>query len=253
MSSVPDSWLSHVESIKKLFNLQPIPSYVSRDSVAKQIKCKLAGIFDRFWLDQINQTNIGSDGIDHNKLRFYKTLKSSFKTEPYVDLVHNRNQRSNLTRIRISAHSLEVERLRYQTPAVPYCDRYCRYCTEQVPGNEAHFLMFCSTFLNKRQCFLGKLKSLNSKFSNLSSDDLIKSILCPTTNQSAKLVNKYIAIMFKARKNIDEGTHVSNLTFPPHVEFYNCPDVSLDDSSSLSTSFSSVSLSSESLLQSDTD
>ena len=66
-------------------------------------------------------------------------------------------------------------------------------------------------------------------------------------------MNKYMTIMLKARKNIDDGTHVSNLTFPPHVEFYNCPDVSLDDSSSLYTSFSSISLSSESLLQSDTE
>ena len=253
MSSVPDSWLSRVENIKTLFSLQSIPSYVSHNSVAKQIKCKLNGIFDRFWLDQINQANIGNDGIDHNKLRFYKTIKSCFKTEPYIDLVHNRNQRCNLTRIRISAHSLEVERLRYHTPAVPYCDRYCRYCTELVPGNEAHFLMFCPTFLNKRQCFLGKLKSLNPKCSNLCCDDLIKSILCPTTTQSAKLVNKYITIMLKARKNIDEGTHVSNLTFPPNVEHYNYPDVSFDVSSSLNSSFSSISLSSESLLQSDTD
>ena len=147
----------------------------------------------------------------------------------------------NLTRIRIPAHSLEVKRLRYQTPAVPYCDRYCRYCTEQVPGNEAHFLMVCPTFLNKRQCFLGKSKSLNPKFSNLCCDDLVKSILCPTTTQSAKLLNKYITILLKARKNIDEGTHVLNLTFPPNVEHYNCPDNSFDDSSSLKSSFSSIS------------
>ena len=111
MLQVPDSWVSRVESIKNLIKLQSIPGYISGDSVAKRIKCKLNGIFDRFWLDQINQPNIGSDNIDHNKLRFYKTFKTCFKAEPYVELVQNRNQRSNLTRMRTSANSLEIEPL----------------------------------------------------------------------------------------------------------------------------------------------
>ena len=90
--------------------------------------------------------------------------------------------------------------------------------------------MFCDTFLNKRQCFLGKIGSLFPAFSNLSTDDIIKFILCPTTPQSTRLVNKYISIKIKARDNIDDGIHVSNLTFPPHVENYTCHDVSLDES-----------------------
>ena len=57
MLQVPDSWVSRVESIKNLINLQSIPEYISGDSVAKRIKCKLNGIFDRFWLDKINQIN----------------------------------------------------------------------------------------------------------------------------------------------------------------------------------------------------
>ena len=78
--------------------------------------------------------------------------------------------------------------------------------------------MLCETFMNQRNCFLEKLKSLNPSVSNLSFENLVKTMLGPTTTQSAKLVNKYIAIMMCARKNIDDGLHVSNLTFPPHVE-----------------------------------
>ena len=110
--------------------------------------------------------------------------------------------------------------------------------------------MFCDTFMNQRQCFIGKLKSLNPAVSNLNPVDLIKSMLCPTTTQSAKLVNKYITIMMRARRNIDEGLHMSNLTFPPHVKNYSCPDISLNMSFSSS---SSESLSSESILDSDID
>ena len=85
----------------------------------------------------------------------------------------------------------------------------------------------------------------------MSFNDLIKSMLCPTSVQSAKLVNKYISIMNKARKNIDEGLHVSNLTFPPHVEFYNFPDVTLDDS--FVSCSSSSTLSSDSFSEIETD
>jgi hypothetical protein len=240
-----------VQQIKSLFNLANIPSYVSAGSVSTQIKGKLNSIFERFWLEQINQIKIGNDNNDHNKLRFYKTIKNCFKTEPYIDMINNRNQRSNLTRIRTSAHSLEVELFRYKVPPVPYSERYCRYCTMQVPGSEMHFLKFCETFVNQRQCFIGKLSSLNPTILNMNPTDQVKTMLCPTTPKATKLINKYIAIMLKARDNIDSGDHVSNLTFPPHVENYVCPDMSLDDSHS--TFSSSSSFASESDIESDTE
>ena len=72
MSETDDSWRSRIDKIKKILNLNLNPSYVSPVSVAKQIKSKLSSLFDRFWLDEINATNIGSDGEDRNKHRFYK-------------------------------------------------------------------------------------------------------------------------------------------------------------------------------------
>ena len=68
---------------------------VSPDSVSLQIKTKINSSFDRFWLAQRNEIRIGDDNQDHNKFRFYKTMKTCFKTEPFIDLVSNRNQRSN--------------------------------------------------------------------------------------------------------------------------------------------------------------
>ena len=244
MIGTNDSWGHRVDKIKNLFNFKDIPGYVSVGSVGNQIKNKIQSSFERFWLDQVNEIKIGDDNQDHNKLRFYKSIKGCFKTEPYLDMVHNRNQRSNLTRLRTSAHSLEVELQRYKVPPVPYSERYCRYCTMQVPGNEVHFLYYCETFLNKRQCLLGKLSSINPIIKNLDPTNQIKTMLCPATLKATTLVNKYISIMLKARTNIDNGEHVSNLTFPPHVNNYTCTESSLDDSiASVSTSSSLPSLS----------
>ena len=72
--------------------------------------------FEGFWLDEINKIKLGDDGQDHNKLRLYKTFKGSFRVEPYIDMVPNRNQRCFLTRLRISAHHLCIETGRYSKP-----------------------------------------------------------------------------------------------------------------------------------------
>ena len=77
---------------------------------------------------------IGDDNQDHTKLRTYKMFKSSFTIEPYINLVRNRNQRKSLSRFRLSAHNLDIERLRYQN--VPLNKRLCRYCCDISPNDE---------------------------------------------------------------------------------------------------------------------
>ena len=84
-----DTWHSKVQKIKTLLGVTNV--HGSKDRVSKFLGKKLNSIFDRFWLDQINATKPNSNGVDHNKLRFYKTLKGSFTQEPYIS-----NIRTNL-------------------------------------------------------------------------------------------------------------------------------------------------------------
>ena len=94
--------------------------------------------FSIFWKQEIDRIKLvpGSD-TDHNKLRFYKTLKSSFTIEPYLTLVENGNQRSWLSRIRISAHRLHIELGQYTLtqPVTPVSARLCRYCSSDSIDN----------------------------------------------------------------------------------------------------------------------
>ena len=71
-----DTWHSKVQNIKTLLGLPRLHS--CKDSVSHQLNKKLNSLFDRFWLDEICCEKFGSDGLDHNKLRFYRTLKSFF-------------------------------------------------------------------------------------------------------------------------------------------------------------------------------
>ena len=42
----------------------------------------------------------------------------------------------------------------------------------------------------------------------MSKENQIKTMLCPTSPQATKLVNKFIGIMFKARENIDNEVNI---------------------------------------------
>ena len=83
-------------------------------------------------LDPIKSCRIGVDGQTHNKLSTYCSVKTFFLAVSR-DLVKNRNQRSQLSRLRVSAHRLECELGRYKRPQVPRDQRFCRNCPPQ-PG-----------------------------------------------------------------------------------------------------------------------
>ena len=69
---------------------------VSDERVRRSILHTFQSKFDLFFKDEIGHENIGNDGLDHNKLRFYRTFKSCFKPEFYIENVHNRNQIAHL-------------------------------------------------------------------------------------------------------------------------------------------------------------
>ena len=173
----------------------------------------MQSIFDRFYLDQINIFKpSNNDDLNHNKLRMYATMKGSFKREPYFDLVQSRNQRSWLTRLRCSAHHLEIEQGRWSK--VPVAARVCTVCQSGEIGDEYHFAMKCPIFNVKRACYIGKMNSILPGFSLQSSENQFKTMLCPTVSAACKVTNQFIRIMFLARDKLAEGVEMSELTYP---------------------------------------
>ena len=204
--NVSTSWLGRVNTISQLAGIPEYPQYWSDKSVRRDILRIFQSKFDIFFKDEINSAKIGEDGVDHNKLRLYKTFKSCFKPEYYVENIHNRNQRAWLCRLRTSSHRLEVERGRYR--GILYCDRRCKYCPEGDIDTEMHFLHDCSIFGQERAQFFAEMDAIIPNFGSLSTTDKVKIILCPATNQAAKLTNQFIGKSFKQRENIDK---VANL------------------------------------------
>ena len=65
-----DTWYSRVQVIKELLGTENIRG--KKESVSNLLDKRLKSCFDRFWLDQLNQSKLDEYGNDHNKLRFYK-------------------------------------------------------------------------------------------------------------------------------------------------------------------------------------
>ena len=213
-----DSWLTRVGKIEHILGV-PQNIFYNKTSGKKILKL-LKSKYDCYFLQKINEIKkSGSDNLDHNKLRTYKTFKSSFTREPYIDLIQNRNQRCFLSRLRTSSHNLRVELGRHTRPVTPFAARTCRYCppptsssppgstgcatTSPPPDTEFHFLMECRMFAAERHCLLQQFELMSPDFRTLSEVEKFKTLLCPVSAVSVKLVNRFIKNMFESREKYD--------------------------------------------------
>ena len=111
--------------------------------------------FKESWQSQVNTSS---------KLEFYRHSKRTFCKENYLDSVKNYTDRVSLTRLRISAHRLEIELGRRQKTPRP--KRSCKWCSTNSNTtdieNEFHLLNICGLNGNIRNDFHHKIKGILS-------------------------------------------------------------------------------------------
>ena len=126
-----------------------------------------------------------------HQLEFYKHVKSEFGKEMYLDTVHNHKDRNSLTRLRISAHRLEIELGRRS--GIPRQNRTCKWCTRNSLTNEiedeSHFLNVCSSNNNIRNILISKVNSLLTNHNNFTPHQPITLDIIQLTNFSSSLLN----------------------------------------------------------------
>ena len=115
------------------------------------------------------------------------------------------------------------------SPSLHVSDRTCRYCPPADDNdplgnidNEFH-LFCCLSFANQQRCLFAKIGAVLEHFGEMSFINKVITMLCTTNAHVGRLVNKYISIIFRARDKIDDGYHLSTLTFPPMVDNYTEP------------------------------
>ena len=161
-------------------------------------------VFRTLWQDQLNQ---------QTKLRFYKSIKDEFAEEPYLSL--DWKYRTALTRLRISAHNLNIERGRYsRSDNALAIQRLCPYCcTSDVaylselpfPDNykdpiiedEAHVLSTCPAYHHVRLMLPDNLKTALLK------RDYLTVFALMDNHQTAFMMGKATQKMLLTRKNME--------------------------------------------------
>ena len=88
-----------------------------------------------------------------DKLSTFRLFKTVFAFESYLYNVTIPRFRIALSRLRLSSHSLEIERGRYP-PLTPRHRRYCRQCYVQDIEDEYHFILVCNKFNNIRRKYI---------------------------------------------------------------------------------------------------
>ena len=165
------------------------------------------------------------------KLEFYNKYKTTFIKEDYLDCIQNYNDRSNLTKLRISAHNLEIEVGRHQSKGRD--ERSCSWCFvslgQNILENEEHFTNTCDFNAPIRRITLHKIK-MSLPFGNQTCSTVSKNLntlsLTPPDNLTLTLeektlfyqiISRYISICSKRRKRFIESLkEVSpNLLQPP--------------------------------------
>ena len=90
-------------------------------------------------------------------MKAYNFLKWSWKLEDYLLRVGNVSDRTALTKLRLSDHSLVIEKGRHLN--INKSDRACPFCPEEVK-DELHFLIKCPIYDYLRKSLLDDVEVL---------------------------------------------------------------------------------------------
>ena len=155
-----------------------------------------ANILIKRLIDQYHQTSLESIN-NSNKTKLLSLLKHTPGTELYLSQVKNTNHRKAMSKLRLSAHTLEIERGRWGRHSdTSSAERYCTYCQtlgQSIVEDEKHFLLHCPMSKELREKFL-PLTVVNN--TNLNDDEKIVDIL---TNSDLQKTAKFIYMAFEHR------------------------------------------------------
>ena len=155
----------------------------------------LANILMERMVDQYNQTSFGKINSS-NKLKVFSQLKTEHGRETYLSKVIISKHRRAMSKLRMGAHSLEIERGRYEE--ADRVDRLCKHCQAfglREVEDEAHFLLKCPQYKELREDLLPQniLEDLN-----LNTEQKFVRIISDT--DSCQSVAKFIYHAFQDRE-----------------------------------------------------
>ena len=121
------------------------------------------------------------ESINNNsKMKVLSLLKETPGAEKYLSEVRNTEHRMAMSKLRLSGHTLEIERGRYNNTQAE--ERYCTYCKalgSTLVEDEKHFLLHCPMSKELREKCLpieilnDNVLSDNEKFINIMTNSVL--------------------------------------------------------------------------------
>ena len=162
-------WPLHIRTlVKDTIGLKHVWENQGSKHPKKQISSiigNLKHIFEFQWLNTLNKVTV--PGKPGNKLRTYALFKKTFEYENYLNFHPDYKKRKFITKLRISAHRLEIEIGRYKNKAsVQSKNRNCQHCDLKVTEDEKHVLMECPKYSDDRSIMFNQLYCIFHSFEN---------------------------------------------------------------------------------------
>ncbi len=209
------TWLDKISQILdkcELFYIFNSNSFTTSEinNLTSQIEIKLQDSFTEKWHTEI---------IQLPKLRIYKLFKSSFETEEYLFIL-NKNHRQALSRFRLSAHTLEIEKGcwyrkladgKWRSAKIPIEERLCTYCSNNDVETEYHILITCTKYSDLRSDLFNVAKDLIINFDELDSECKFITILESDETSLVQQLTKCIHHILKRRIEHVNARHVKVL------------------------------------------
>ncbi|XP_061165005.1 uncharacterized protein LOC133173960 [Saccostrea echinata] len=138
----------------------------------------------------------------HNssKLKFYQVVFNNFKRCGYTDILKKKTERSIISRLRLSAHNLAIEKGRHLS--IPTDKRFCNICNTGEIEDEFHFLFSCHKYNNYRLTFERNLMNFfQGKISNMSYTQKVKLCFNSHCPEILKITHSFIKKCLASRND----------------------------------------------------
>ena len=142
---------------------------------------------------QLQQSSI----LNSSKLCFFRN-NCNGQRPPYVDLLSNKSDRANISRLRLCSHNLAIETGRHHS--IPVENRKCTSCDNGSIEDEEHFVLQCENYKGLRLNFENSINNIfqNTKWKN--SPSFLKSCFYSKSFRVLKLLSSFIGQCFLNRK-----------------------------------------------------
>ena len=153
-----------------------------------ELKKKSNSRYDVIWARELSKMS---------KADSFSLFKSSIELEKYIWVVKNYRHRNALSRLRLSAHKLMIEKGRHHKVPIERSERKCPSCLNCIE-DECHFLIACPLYENERKIFLSEVRLICKHFDEIPTNT--QKFIYLMTQEDIGLLTKLAAFVFKASK-----------------------------------------------------